>query len=229
MGTIRKRRSDKKYEKQEKPGRPLSKSGYKETINNKPNLSKPGKHSLKLKETTPDILKEFDMNGFNGDTLKKLDRKKLDELIQEVKEKHSSIKSAEKKEYYPLTEPQKRLYFINQLEGDNTAYNRQLMDVYCKGIEREALEETIIKLIKRYESLRTSFHTIEGEAVQKIHDYDAVCSNFEIEYYETSEDGMIYSEAPGKEWTEVTGIPFHDIFELLSAGMCDVARPEQFA
>ena len=88
-----------------------------------------------------------------------------------------------------------------------------LMDIYLKGIEKEKLEHVFHKLIERHESLRSSFLDVDGEAVQKIHNAEEVISNFEIEYYETSEDGMIFSHQEGKEWTKVTGLPFQEVVE----------------
>jgi tyrocidine synthetase-3 len=126
---------------------------------------------------------------------------------------YSPIESVEEKEYYPQTPAQRRLYFIEQLEKDSILYNIQLMDIYCKGIEKEDLEGTFRKLIKRHESLRTSFFTVKGQAVQRIHEYEEVCSNFEIEYYETTEEGLIFSEQPGKERTKVIGFHFQEVIE----------------
>jgi len=139
-------------------------------------------------------------------------------------ENYFSIDVAEEKEYYPQSSAQKRLFFIDQLEKNSTAYNIQMMDVYCKGFEKKKLHDVFKKLIKRHESFRTSFFLLNGEAVQKVHDYDSLEGNFEIEYYETREDGLMYSSQEGKEWTQITGLPFHDVLEHFVRPF-DLTRP----
>jgi hypothetical protein len=46
------------------------------------------------------------------------------------------------------------------------------------------LEETFMKLIRRHESLRTSFEIIDGEIVQQVHEPKDI--TFEIEYYDSA-------------------------------------------
>jgi amino acid adenylation domain-containing protein/thioester reductase-like protein/non-ribosomal peptide synthase protein (TIGR01720 family) len=147
---------------------------------------------------------------FNMSTIRKLAA-----FIAETNEHvYFSIPLAEEKEYYPQTSPQKRLFFVDQLENAGIVYNMQLMDVYCKGIEKEALEEAARKLIKRHESLRTSFFILEGEAVQKVHDFAEVGADFTVEYYEMSEDEMISSRKQGKGYVRGKDIHFKDLKEL---------------
>ncbi|MCP4148846.1 MAG: amino acid adenylation domain-containing protein, partial [bacterium] len=122
--------------------------------------------------------------------------RQLSEFLTEALEvKYSSILPAEPKEYYPQSSAQRRLYFLHQLDEGDVVYNIQMMDIYCKGVEKDKLEEAFKKLIKRHESLRTSFHMIDGKAMQKIHN-DVP---FEIEYYETTEEGLIYGSDHEKE------------------------------
>ncbi|MFC2146434.1 amino acid adenylation domain-containing protein, partial [Acidobacteriota bacterium] len=141
--------------------------------------------------------------------------RKLAGFITEAKEHvYLSIPLAEEKEYYSQTSPQKRLFFMDQLENAGIVYNMQLMDIYCKGIEKEALEEAVRKLIKRHESLRTSFFTLEGEAVQKIHPFTEIGADFAVEYYEMSEDEIISTGKQGKGYVRGKNIHFKDLKEL---------------
>ncbi|UCH94493.1 MAG: amino acid adenylation domain-containing protein, partial [Candidatus Aminicenantes bacterium] len=94
------------------------------------------------------------------------------------------IKSTEKKAYYLLSSAQKRLYFLQQMEEDGIGYNIPQMVILEGNIEIHKLENTFKELIKRHESLRTSFEIVENEPVQRIHD-DV---QFEVEYYEATED-----------------------------------------
>jgi len=79
-----------------------------------------------------------------------------------------SIEAVEKKEYYLLSSAQKRLFVQMQLDETSTAYNMPSI-MKLEGIcDKERIESTFIQLIKRHESLRTSFHVEEGQPVQKI-------------------------------------------------------------
>ncbi|MCP4148172.1 MAG: AMP-binding protein, partial [bacterium] len=73
-------------------------------------------------------------------------------------EKFVAIKPAEKKEYYILSSAQKRIYILQQMQLESTAYNMPLTTHPAKEIEPAKLEDVFKKLIRRHESLRTSFH-----------------------------------------------------------------------
>ena len=82
---------------------------------------------------------------------------------------YSSIQPTEMREYYPVSSLQKRLFILNKIEGHSTPYNL----VYALIMEGEAqpsvIEQVCRRLIRRHESLRTSFITIEDEPMQRIH------------------------------------------------------------
>ena len=70
----------------------------------------------------------------------------------------------------PLSFAQQRLWFIDQLEPDNPQYNIPGA-IRIKGpIQRSILEKAIRFIIERHEILRTTFHTVDGRAIQNIHD-----------------------------------------------------------
>jgi len=90
--------------------------------------------------------------------------------------------AVEKKEYYPLSSAQKRLYVLQQMELDSTAYNVPQVYIPEGELNEKALENTFRQLINRHESLRTSFDIIKGKPVQKIHQE----VKFEFDYYDIS-------------------------------------------
>ncbi|MCP4151739.1 MAG: amino acid adenylation domain-containing protein, partial [bacterium] len=94
------------------------------------------------------------------------------------------IEKAEKKEYYPLSSAQERLYIMDRMQF-GTAYN--ITAVYRLGAEprKRALKEAFLQLIRRHESYRTYFITADGQPVRKIHKN----VEFSIDYYEMTEDG----------------------------------------
>ena len=81
---------------------------------------------------------------------------------------NNNIQPAEKKAYYPLSSPQKRLYFLNQFDTASTEYNMPQILRIEGQLNTNKLEEAFLKLIERHESFKTSFHVIDNEPVQKI-------------------------------------------------------------
>jgi hypothetical protein len=68
----------------------------------------------------------------------------------------------------PLSFAQQRLWFLNQLEPDNSAYNQpkaiRLSGILSIGTLKRALEA----LVGRHEVFRTTFSLVEGEPVQMV-------------------------------------------------------------
>jgi polyketide synthase PksJ len=92
-----------------------------------------------------------------------------------------AIPPAEKKEYYPLSPTQQRLYILKQLEEENVAYNLPNVAVLEFQPDIEKMKIAFLNLVQRHESLRTSFEIIQGVPVQRIHE----TVEFEFECYES--------------------------------------------
>jgi len=68
----------------------------------------------------------------------------------------------------PLSFAQQRLWFIDQLEPGNSAYNFPAA-VRLKGpLNLAALERSVNEIVKRHEALRTTFTTVDGRPAQVI-------------------------------------------------------------
>jgi len=93
-----------------------------------------------------------------------------------------TIPMAEKKEYYPLSSAQKRLYIEQKMEVDSILYNIPVISTVEGELDRDKLEIAFKKLIRRHESLRTSFDVAAGETIQRI--LEPRQALFEIEYYD---------------------------------------------
>src|SRR5262245_50280837 len=103
------------------------------------------------------------------------------ELLQH--KSYSRVRYVEKKDYYPCSSQQRRLYILEQLDPYSTGYN-EVTIVHLNGRpDTDRLRETFEKVIHRHESLRTSFDIVDGVPVQRIHPN----AKFEIEYYRLSE------------------------------------------
>jgi amino acid adenylation domain-containing protein/non-ribosomal peptide synthase protein (TIGR01720 family) len=82
----------------------------------------------------------------------------------------STISKAPELSYYPLSDAQRRLYFLQQMEGVKTAYHLPSVIVLEGAIDANKLEKAAFKVINQHASLRTSFHLVNHEPAQKIHD-----------------------------------------------------------
>ncbi|MCU0288957.1 MAG: AMP-binding protein, partial [Acidobacteria bacterium] len=98
-----------------------------------------------------------------------------------VKENCVSITPIEKKKYYSLSSTQARLYILNQMDLQGTGYNIPFFSILEGEIDKDRFEHTLRNLVHRHESLRTSFHMINGLLVQIIHPK----VEFEIECFAT--------------------------------------------
>jgi amino acid adenylation domain-containing protein len=137
-----------------------------------------GGHSLKAAVLTSKVHKELEVKLELAEVFKHQSIRELAGYIgQAVRTRYSSIMPVEKKEYYPLSSAQKRLYFLQQMELNSIAYNMPLVLPVGK-IEKNRVESALKRLITRHESLRTSFEMMDREPVQRIHDK----VDFEIEY-----------------------------------------------
>ncbi|HLP60630.1 MAG TPA: amino acid adenylation domain-containing protein [Candidatus Deferrimicrobium sp.] len=94
-----------------------------------------------------------------------------------AREEYIRIEPAEEKEYYPLSAAQKRMYILHRMDESGISYNIPAIMELEGELDKKQLKEVFIKLIKRHESLRTSFITINEKPVQRIHGH----VEFEIE------------------------------------------------
>ncbi|MRX41226.1 amino acid adenylation domain-containing protein [Flavobacterium sp. LC2016-23] len=88
---------------------------------------------------------------------------------------YSSLKQVAEQEDYALSHAQRRLWVLDQLQEDFTAYSRPISYDIEGTLNLGALTESFAKLIQRHESLRTIFMIKDGEprqliqAVENIH------------------------------------------------------------
>jgi amino acid adenylation domain-containing protein len=63
----------------------------------------------------------------------------------------------------PLSYGQERLWFLQQLEGDSTAYNMPLALHLAGPLDADALERTLAEILRRHEGLRTRIVAVAGQ------------------------------------------------------------------
>jgi tyrocidine synthetase-3 len=129
-----------------------------------------GGHSLKAMVLVSRIHKELNVEIPLAEIFKKPTIKELAQYIEQAEKNiYRAIKPVTKKEYYPVSSAQKRLFIMEQLEKVGTSYNISGVFEVEGRLEKERLEETFKQLIGRHESFRTSFELIGGEPIQRIH------------------------------------------------------------
>ncbi|MEC1262571.1 non-ribosomal peptide synthetase [Bacillus swezeyi] len=131
-----------------------------------------GGHSLKATALVSRIAKEFGVQVPLKEIFAKPTLKELADVIQELDESpYAAIEPAEKRDAYPMSSAQKRIYVLQQLDEDSTGYNMPAALKLTGPLDRARLDAVFRELIRRHESLRTSFETgADGEPVQRIHD-----------------------------------------------------------
>jgi amino acid adenylation domain-containing protein/non-ribosomal peptide synthase protein (TIGR01720 family) len=80
----------------------------------------------------------------------------------------SVINTVARTEDLPLSFAQQRMWFLYQMDQQNSAYNEALTIRLTGRLNIDILEQTINAIIQRHESLRTSFPMVEGKPIQKI-------------------------------------------------------------
>lgn len=95
---------------------------------------------------------------------------------------YQEIQPVEERDYYEMSSAQRRMYLQQEMDRNSISNNMTGVMELEGEIDVLKLQDTFIKLIKRHDSFRTSFKTIEGKPVQIIHkDVE-----FAMEYRETS-------------------------------------------
>ncbi|WP_250634974.1 non-ribosomal peptide synthetase [Bacillus subtilis] len=131
-----------------------------------------GGHSLKATALVSRIAKEFDVQVPLKDVFAHPTVEGLATVIREGTDSpYEAIKPAEKQETYPVSSAQKRIYVLQQLEDGGTGYNMPAVLELEGKLNPERMDRAFKELIKRHESLRTSFEQdAGGDPVQHIHD-----------------------------------------------------------
>ncbi len=100
---------------------------------------------------------------------------------------YSGIPAASIKAYYPLSSAQKRFFVVHQFSDVKTNANITGMTIIEGGLDVKLLEDAFNALVRRHETLRTSFGIVEGQPVQIINDP----AEFRIQYAEYDESSFI--------------------------------------
>ncbi len=130
-----------------------------------------GGHSLKATILVSNIHQALDVKIPLAEVFKHPTIRRMAEYIQSLPtQSFASIPIARPKDYYRVTPSQRRLFILQEMDPQSTNYNMpQLMELSDEPDEKK-LEAALEGLIRRHETLRTSFQVIDRQPVQKIHD-----------------------------------------------------------
>ncbi|MDQ0175265.1 non-ribosomal peptide synthetase [Bacillus chungangensis] len=128
-----------------------------------------GGNSLKVAALASRVNKVFQVKVplklvFENRTIRSL----ANRLHTNKQENIDKIHSVEKREYYPLTPAQKRLFVLQKTYGATTGHNVSGAIVIEGKLERERLEGALHSLVQRHESFRTLFDLIDGIPMQRV-------------------------------------------------------------
>ena len=102
-------------------------------------------------------------------------KKSKPELLKHLNQVESSKNSvnthqAEADSEAPLSFAQERLWFLEQFQGPSSTYHLQGTFKISGFLDHSLLQQSLRNIIQRHQILRTSFHELDGRAVQKTHD-----------------------------------------------------------
>ncbi|MBU8901095.1 non-ribosomal peptide synthetase, partial [Corallococcus sp. M34] len=132
-----------------------------------------GGHSLRATQLVSRIRAQFRVDlplraVFEATTLTALARR-IDEASHEARGSDAPVLApVSRGQPLPLSFAQQRLWFLDQLQPGTTAYNMPSALRLEGTLDVDALERAFSDLIRRHESLRTTFSSGEGEPIQLI-------------------------------------------------------------
>ncbi|MDT0125884.1 amino acid adenylation domain-containing protein [Paenibacillus sp. RRE4] len=135
------------------------------------NFFEVGGHSLKAALLIVKINEQFSLNMNIQDIFR---FPTIRELAQEINhyemQQRSMITRTEKREWYPLSPAQMRMFIMNRLYEHSTVYNMPYAVMIEGKLNVSKFEQSLNYMVKRHEILRTSFDVMEGLPVQIVHD-----------------------------------------------------------
>ncbi|MCP5105114.1 MAG: non-ribosomal peptide synthetase, partial [bacterium] len=135
-----------------------------------------GGHSLKAVELVSRLHKELNVKISLTEIFRLTTIRRLSQYLtgtagggENRADRYTAVQPVEKRDYYALSSAQERMYILQRMALENIAYNIPAIFPLEEKPETAGLETVFKKLIDRHESLRTSFHMVDNQPVQKIH------------------------------------------------------------
>lgn len=128
-----------------------------------------GGNSLAIMSLIAKINKEFGIKVALSELFKNMTiRKQAAYILHSSPDDAMNIMPVIEKAYYHTSLTQGRMYYNYMLDKNDRAYNLPMAIEMDESCEVDRLKEVVVSLVKRHESLRTSFKTERGKLVQYI-------------------------------------------------------------
>lgn len=142
-----------------------------DNVNKRDNFFHLGGHSVKAMYLSSEIEKKFQVRLPLKEIFDHPTIEQLGYLIENSKKSiFVPIPAAAKKEYYPLSYPQKQMFIMSQIKDCDITYNIPSVYSIEGELDKDKLLAALEQLIARHEVLRTSFAEKNGAPVQMIAD-----------------------------------------------------------
>ncbi len=144
-----------------------------ERINTKSSFFELGGHSLLAARLVSQIRDKLDIEISLKSLFETPTVARLAELVEEARSRGQFVQappiiSVPRGGHLPLSFEQQRLWFIDQLERGNVAYNVTRAARMRGGLDITALKRSLNEIVRRHETLRTIFPEMGGRPVQVI-------------------------------------------------------------
>jgi amino acid adenylation domain-containing protein/non-ribosomal peptide synthase protein (TIGR01720 family) len=123
-------------------------------------------------------------------------------------------------ETHPLSFAQKRLWFLNQFEPESPEYNIPQAYRIEGELEPEVMQRALREIVRRHETLRTTFRSVEGEPAQVI----AQVVDMEVPYV----DARLRVGDPADAWQEALRLAAADAREPFDLTLGPLMRAKLF-
>ncbi|WP_030211031.1 condensation domain-containing protein, partial [Streptomyces sp. NRRL S-87] len=107
----------------------------------------------------------------------------------------------------PLSSAQRRLWFLDHLEGPNATYNEHVAFRLSGALDAEALRAALQDVVGRHEALRTVFPEADGEPYQRVLDPAEVRLEFDVREVAGPALGEVIRRAVGRTFDLVHDLP----------------------
>ncbi len=111
------------------------------------------------------------LNITYGNIFKYSTTRSLAENIQRINGINNTIPKSEKREYYPVSSAQKRMYIVSNMDENSDTYNINGGILLNSSVNIDKLQKAMDKIVEKNDILRTYFEVQDnGEIVQKVAD-----------------------------------------------------------
>lgn len=140
-----------------------------EKIGIRDNFFEMGGHSLRAARVMNLVEKSMGVRILIKDMFMNPTIEELAKVILSRQAEEDCITKCETRDNYKMSPAQRRIYMVNDIDDAGIAYNMPGALKLSGRLELEKIRTAFEKLLERHEILRTSFHYLDGEYVQKIH------------------------------------------------------------